>query len=126
TCTLGAVVVGAFCTIDVTYNPLAAGTSTAQLNVADNARVNPLVIPLSGTAVAPAAIAGVAPAALVFANQLKNTTSAPLPVTVLNTGNASLTVGVPAIGGLNPANFAVATNGCTLAVAAGSSCSITV
>src|SRR5262249_13113390 len=79
-----------------------------------------LTVSLSGTGTAP--IAGVAPAALTYASQPAGTTSAPQSVTVSNTGTGPLTVGIPAITG----SFAISANTCTVDVAAGGACSISV
>ena len=66
------------------------------------------------------------PSALAFPNTTVGVTSAPLAITVNNTGNATLTIDGITITGTNPADFAIVTgaNACGSSLAAGASCSI--
>jgi hypothetical protein len=66
-----------------------------------------------------------------FGNQPENTTSAPMTVTVTNTGTANLTIATAALGGTNVTDFAKTADTCTGATlapspAAGSTCSVSV
>jgi hypothetical protein len=63
--------------------------------------------------------------ALNFGNQNDGTTSAPLSITVTNTGNSTLTVSSVQIAGTNAADFKE-TNTCTTGVAPQATCKITV
>jgi hypothetical protein len=71
----------------------------------------------------PAPVAGLSGSALSFGNQPVNTTSAPLVLTVNNTGDAGLTFNAAhTISG----NFAISGNTCSGTILAGSSCAISV
>src|SRR5205085_1058938 len=78
------------CTINVTFTPTASGARTGTLSVADNAGGSPQIITLSGNGTGP--VVGLAPTSLDFGNQLLATTSAPMTVTLTNTGAAALTI----------------------------------
>src|SRR5205807_408208 len=78
------------CTINVTFTPTASSARTETLSVADNAGGSPQIITLSGNGTAP--VVGLAPTSLDFGNQLLATTSAPMTVTLTNTGAAALTI----------------------------------
>src|SRR5262249_51790130 len=82
------------------------------------------LIPLTGTGVR-APVASVAPTGLAFGSQVIGTTSAPMSVTVTNTGNADLHVSSAGIGGANAGDFAIASNGCGT-VAPSANCRISV
>jgi hypothetical protein len=47
----GTLAAGASCTVQVVFNPLALGKSTANLTIADSAPGSPIVIPLQGTGI---------------------------------------------------------------------------
>jgi hypothetical protein len=66
------------------------------------------------------------PSALAFPNTTVGVTSAPLAITVNNTGNATLTISGISIAGNNPTDFAITTgaNACGSSLAAGASCSV--
>src|SRR5437773_257817 len=81
---------GANCTINVTFTPTASGARTGTLSLTDNAGGSPQIMTLSGNGTAPGV--GLAPTSLGFGNQLLATTSAPMTVTLTNTGAAALTI----------------------------------
>jgi hypothetical protein len=131
TCTNGAAVApNATCVINITFTPSAAGARSATLSITDNAAGSPQTLGITGTAVAAAPVASVAPTTVAAGGQLVTTTSTAQVVTVTNTGNASLSItAAPSISGANAADFAVAagttcTNGAT--VAANASCVINI
>jgi MBG domain/Putative Ig domain/Abnormal spindle-like microcephaly-assoc'd, ASPM-SPD-2-Hydin/Galactose oxidase, central domain len=117
----------ASCTFNVTFKPTASGAASATLTVAFASPVASQTVSLSGTGIEP--VASVSPSSLTFPNQQAGTTSAPMPVTLTNTGTAALTINGIGIGGTNPANFSE-TNNCgstfpaTLAI--GAQCTIQV
>ena len=116
----GSLAVNASCTISVKFTPAAIGSRTSTVSIADNAAGSPQSVPLSGTGVAPSVT--LTPLSLLFSGVLVGKSSATQTVTVSNTGNASLTVTeIDAYGDFSE------TNNCTgAAIAAGSSCKITV
>jgi hypothetical protein len=63
------------------------------------------------------------PTSLTFNSQKEGTTSAAQPVTLTNTGTATLSIASVAMGGTNPVDFAQ-TNTCGSSVAAGANCTI--
>jgi hypothetical protein len=65
------------------------------------------------------------PATLTFDAQTVGTTSAPKPITLQNTGSASLAISTVSFVGTNPASF-LQTNNCGTALAAGAQCTISV
>jgi len=70
-------------------------------------------------------VASLSPPALAFGNQPLNTTSAPQPVTLTNTGSATLSITSISVGGANSTDFAQ-TNNCGPQLAAGANCIIDV
>ena len=116
----GSLGVNASCTISVTFTPTKIGTRASGVSVSDNAPGSPQSVPLTGTGVAPDVT--LSPLSLIFTGVLVGKSSATQTITVNNTGNASLTVSkVDADGDFSQ------TNNCTeAAIAAGSSCTITV
>ncbi|MGH9601159.1 MAG: choice-of-anchor D domain-containing protein, partial [Terriglobales bacterium] len=81
---------GARCSISVTFTPTTTGTRNGQLSVSSNAAGSPHTVALSGMGASPPAVS-LAPASLGFSNQLVNTTSAAMGVTLSNTGGTTLT-----------------------------------
>src|SRR2546429_524572 len=79
---------GGTCTINVTFTPTALGARTGTLSLADDAGGSPQIMTLSGNGTAPGV--GLAPTSLDFGNQPLATTSAPMTVTLTNTGTAAL------------------------------------
>ncbi len=116
------VTAGANCTITVTFTPTATGSQPGTITITDNAPGSPHIVNLSGTgtnALVPAVT--LAPTSLSFGNQAVNTPSATQPVTLTNSGTATL----------NISNIAASapysqTNACGASVAAGAKCTITV
>ncbi len=75
----------ATCAISVTFLPTVAGTQTGKLTVADILKTQ--TVGLSGTGLLPP-VFSVSPTSLNFSNQPVNSTSAPLTLTITNTGGA--------------------------------------
>ncbi|MCU1431233.1 MAG: hypothetical protein JWP95_338 [Actinotalea sp.] len=118
--------VGGSCEIPIIFTPTVVGAHTAQLTVEHSAGTGTSTVALSGEGTLPLApaMASVSPDALAFAAQATGTTSAAQVVTLSNTGESTLTVASVAVSGPQADAFA-ATTGCT-AVAAGSSCTVSV
>src|SRR5438093_732263 len=81
---------GANCTINVTFTPTASGARTGTLSLTDNAGGSPQIMTMSGHG--KATRGRLASTSLGFGNQLLATTSAPMTVTLTNTGSAALTI----------------------------------
>jgi hypothetical protein len=121
---------GGTCTITVSFTPPALGSRTATLTVASSlSATSPLVVPLSGTGVAPFPIVSLSSNGLNFATQPTGTPSSPQTVTLTNAGTAALQIQTLAIAGANASEFTLigastCTNGVSVAVNA--SCTIQV
>jgi hypothetical protein len=121
---------GGACTIGVVFSPTTAGAEAATLIVADDAPGSPQTDNLTGTGVFPQATP--LPNPVNFNNQVINTTSGSMTVTLTNGGTDVLHLAAAnavVIGGTNPGDFATAagttcTNGAT--VNAGANCVINV
>jgi hypothetical protein len=113
----------ASCTINVTLNPSAVGTRTASLTVVDGAATRN--IPLTGTAVAQAALLNPANA-MVFDAQSVGMVSAIQAVTLTNTGSGPLPVTRVTISTSGESNQFAQTNDCGTTLARGASCTINV
>jgi hypothetical protein len=108
----------ATCAISVTFVPKSSGAETGTLTITDP--IHTQTVALSGTGVAPPTDT-LSPSALIFGVQTVGTTSAPELITLSNTGDLALTGISLAIHG----DFAQ-TSTCSAALAAHSSCSISV
>src|ERR1700730_106965 len=122
--TAGTVAAGSTCVIAATFTPGALGSRSATVSVADSATGSPHTLALTGTGIAPAVT--LSANNLPFANQIILTTSMARPVTLPNSGTDVLHITTVALGGTNPADFAIAATGTTCTngstVNAGASC----
>jgi hypothetical protein len=114
---------GTSCTINISFKPTNTGTRTGTLSVTDNASGSPQKAALTGTGVIPAV--NLAPTSLNFGKIPVGTTSAPMSVTLSNTGTGILLISNMALTGPNRADYAQ-TNNCGGSVAPGASCTITI
>lgn len=124
TCGSGAAA-GSTCTISVTFTPAATGTLTGTLTITDNASGSPQTVTLTGTGAGGAPAASLSPATLTFNSQNVGTTSSAQPLTLVNSGNAPLTINSITVTGTNAGDFAQTSN-CGPSVNAGASCTINV
>ena len=92
--------------------------------MADDASDSPQSIPVSGSGTPTAPAASVSPSSLAFGAQRVDTASTAQTATVRNTGTAGLHVSSIALGGANPADFAVSDD-CPATLAPSDSCTIT-
>jgi hypothetical protein len=120
---------GFSCTISVTFKPLATGTRTASVSIADNAAGTPQTVALSGTgAPGTTPLVTFTPPSLTFANVPLNTASASQNSTLTNTGAAPLTITGIAASGTVTGDFAQ-NNNCPVSpstIAVNGTCTITV
>ena len=120
------VAVGASCTIEVSFTPLAIGNRSASLTIADNATGSSQAVLLGGAGLAP--IASLSPTSISFNSAPVGSSSAAQMLTLTNTGTASLTLSSIVISGTNSSDFSQ-TNNCpssSSSLASGGSCSISV
>ena len=122
--TVGSVAAGGNCTVAATFTPIALGSRTASVSVADNAAGSPHTLQLTGTGTFPQA--NPTPSPLPFGNQRENTTSATQVLTLTNGGTDTLHLTTVALGGTNANQFAIVTTGTTCTngstVLAGANC----
>jgi hypothetical protein len=129
TCDGAGLAANATCTVAVTFTPGGTGTRTATLQAADNANGSPQSATLTGMGTAPAgpAVTITPTGPVTFPNTALNVTSAPITLTVTNTGSATLTITTAALSGVNAGDFALATNTCNGAsVAVNATCSVSI
>jgi hypothetical protein len=112
--------INASCTITVTFTPGTPWSRTGAIWLVDNALGSPHVVGLAGNGVS-GGVASFSPTTLTFATRLIGSTSAPLPVTLSNTGTAPLQ-----IANIVAAGDYAQTNNCVSPIAAGSNCTINV
>jgi hypothetical protein len=109
---------GQSCTIQVTFTPTARGTRSGTLSVADNSTSSPEQVSVSGTGTAP--VAALSRTSLAFGSQILNVPVSN-PVSLSNTGDATLAISSIAAGG----DFSQ-TNDCGTSLAPLAHCTITV
>ena len=119
-----AVAAGGFCNIGVTFNPPGSGAKSASLSIASNAPGSPTLVGLSGTGVAGGPAISVTPTSLSFGSQAGGTTSAAQTITVHNTGTTTLSAIGWQLTGANTVAFSIASNSCSVPLAAGATCTI--
>jgi hypothetical protein len=119
----GTLAAGASCTLTLEFAPTTTGLLTATLAIADNASVSPQKTTLTGTG-EPKSTSGssitLTPTSLTFPNTTKGATSEAQPVTVKNTGTATVTLHSIST---SPASF-VELNTCGTSLAAGKTCTV--
>ena len=115
--------ISASCSITVTFKPLAAGTLTASLNVADNATGSPQTVPLSGTGTLTVTLT---PASLTFGSTPEGVASAAQLVTLKNTSAAMVTLGATSFSGADATSFLKSASTCGGTLAVSESCTISV
>jgi hypothetical protein len=121
---VGTLASGANCTINVFFNPTAAGQRTGSLTLTDNGLGGPINIPLAGQGSAPAA--SISPDAFSFIPVSQGATEGPVPFTLTSNGTAPLHVSSVAFSGANPGDFSQ-TNSCVgTAIAVNATCTINV
>jgi hypothetical protein len=116
---------GASCMVAVTFTPSSMGTFAAALTFTDSAVGSPQSVALTGMGVftGPPAVT-LTPTSVTFPAQLVNTTSASVPITVMNTGGQTLIVNGIVFNGADATDFAD-TSDCGN-VGSGASCTISV
>ena len=118
---------GSNCTVDVSFDPQAAGPRSASLDVASNADSSPDQVSLSGTGTAAASTVSIAPGSLSFGSQPIKTSSPYQSVVLTNTGGVPVHVSGLSVTGSGASSFKLASQTCTAApVAPGDTCSVLV
>jgi len=113
----------ATCAISVTFLPTVAGTQTGKLTVADILKTQ--TVGLSGTGLLPP-VFSVSPTSLNFSNQAVNATSAPLTLTITNSGGAPMSDVGFQVSGTSASSFATGATTCGATLAKGGNCTLQV
>lgn len=114
------------CSVTVRFSPTLDGSKSAVLTVSHSGLNSPVSVALFGQAIAvPMPAVSLSPASLTFGSQTVGSVSAPLTVTVQNTGNADLNIASVTLNGANASDFILG-NGCTTPVAPGGTCTLQV
>ena len=112
----------ATCTVQVTFLPSATGARTGVLTVFGNVPGGQATVTLNGTATPPAAIV-LNPIAVVFPTTSVGATSAPINITISNTGGTTATLQTPTITGTD---FKLTANTCTATLPSQVGCTVSV
>jgi Cep192 domain 4/HYDIN/CFA65/VesB-like, Ig-like domain/Protein of unknown function (DUF1565) len=113
----------ASCAVYVHFDPTATGARAAALTFQTSSPDSPESVSLSGTGIQAAAT--LSSTSLDFGDVQVKTTSAPMAITLTNSGTASMTISGFSFTGTNKGWFAQ-TNTCGASLAAGGSCTISV
>jgi hypothetical protein len=114
---------GAHCSISVVFTPLLSGSTASTLSINAGGGAGTQTVALSGTGIVPTYT--VLPASLAFGSQMMNVASAPMSVTVSNTGTLPLSISSIATSAASPNPFSQ-TNTCGSSLAAAASCTVSV
>jgi hypothetical protein len=107
------------CTLSVIFAPIAAGVRSGSIVLQDDAAGSPHTVTLEGIGSGPGV--ALSPAGVSFSAIAVGTSSAPQTVTLSNSGNITLNISsIQVVGDYSP------TNNCPAALAASSSCTISV
>ncbi len=114
------------CQIGVRFAPTGVGAFAGQISIVDNATGSPHTVALSGTGT-PIPVPVISTnGAIVFGDQVINSTASVQSVSLGNTGTATLTISAITLTGTNAANFTLTgQSGCTSIAPAGT-CTLTV
>ncbi len=110
----------ATCDLTVTFKPTAQGTFNGLITLNDSASSKPQAIELSGAGT----VVQLSPQTLNFGDQKKGTRSAPLPVTITNTGSSAITFSSISLGFRNT-SFSETKN-CGAQLKPGAACTVSV
>jgi sugar lactone lactonase YvrE len=112
--------IGGSCTINIAFTPISAGQKSDSLLVTVFGAASQSAA-LSGLAIPPPY--AVSPSAVTFAAQAAGIASAPLPLTITNTGALPLVWRGVSLSGASPTDF-LAASACPSSISVGASCSI--
>ncbi len=115
---------GTHCDITVSFSPTKTGSDAGTITLSDSTKASPVAIPLAGIGVnGPALTAD--PARAIFPSQPVGTSSKPVPVMLINTGNSGLNISGISVAGADSSDF-TETHNCGASLAPGGSCTVNV
>jgi hypothetical protein len=121
---------GSNCNISITFTPKApdTGAISAMLTISSNSPNSPQTVSVAGTSLSgPTATLNPTPPTIVnFPNQAVNSTSAPIQVSLTNSGGSPLAITSIGLVGGNTADFAILSNGCGTTLGPNSTCIVLV
>ena len=113
----------ASCTVNLLFGPTAPGSRTATFNFNDSDGNSPQTVALTGLGSGGVAAS---PTSLAFPGTAVGANSPTQSVTLTNGLTTSITIGSVAIGGANPADFAVGSTTCGASLPASGACTATI
>jgi phospholipase C len=119
-CTTAAVTPGHFCTITFTFTPTALGTNTGSIVITNSLGTQTIALTGTGTGVGLSSTS-LSLTGINFGNQVTNTTSAPIVLTLTNDNTTSLTVTK-----VVPTGPFQQTNNCVGTIAAKGTCTVNI
>ena len=121
TCTGNTIAINAMCTVQGRFQPAATGTRSATLTLFGNVAGGQATAALTGTGLAPAAVA-LNPVSITFPATIVAATSAPSNITISNTGGVAATLSTATIAG----DFQITANTCTTSLSPNTGCTISI
>lgn len=116
----------ASCSFAVTFQPSAAATESASLQISDNAPGSPQIVSLNGVGLATFPSLAFTPGSLSFNPVAQGELEGPQMIQITNIGSAALHISNIALGGANPQDFLQTNNCVATAIAVNASCSVNV
>ncbi len=115
------------CSVSVRYVPTAAGTQSGQLYVPGNSQGVPPLVVLSGTGFVAVPALSLSATSMAFGSRPIGMSTPGKSVTITSTGNVPLVVSSLSIGGANPGDFTIVSDGCSgVSLNPGASCTASV
>ena len=121
TCTGASIAPASQCTLQVVFDPSQPGSRAGTLTLFGNVAGGQILIPLTGTGLAPKDIV-LSPSALTFPATPVGSDSAAQSITLANEGNVAVALSSEAVSGA----FAILANTCSSSIAAQTSCQIAI
>ncbi|MCL2659385.1 MAG: choice-of-anchor D domain-containing protein [Acidobacteriaceae bacterium] len=120
-CENAVIAAGASCTVQVRFLPAATGSRTGVLTIYGNVSGGQATVALTGTAI-PGGNVVLSPVMASFPATTVNAASAPVDVTISNTGTGTATLQKPTVTG----DFAITANTCGATLAAQTGCTVAI
>ena len=116
---------GQSCSVLISFTPSAAGSRTAAFTITDNASPPTESAQLNGTGLNPAPAVSLLPGSLDFGTVMQGTSTSS-PISVKNSGTATLHISSVAVSGANPNDFSSSSPSCTAPLPANGACTVSV